>query len=519
MYRNSVDNTILYTPEDVVLFRESPFAAWMERLTLENPDHGIPPDLNTTPPHHRPERQDDIVATLRAEGRNVALIDWDQDETDRRTATLEAMRAGADFIVHGQLTVDALSGSASLLMRTSGYSELGDFLYIPCETQSRNTLHSAFRLCFVADLLHQVQGQLPPQLLIIRDGAEVVPLQTEEYIHYFRAVLRRFTQAMATFRKHRMPDPAESSHFGRWTECATEVLKQRALSEQRRSEEQVREPAEEAEIEVPQLKVANGAERRHHEGNETVHNGVAASMLASPVAAEANATGKNGAGHTLAEQARLLGPGSFRVASPTGHTPNLARYGRSQSAQEAANGRQPGHNRRSSDAALENLEFIGSSPTRMVLDIEPLARRADDIRPAPVPNLRESAKRDAPAPTSDIRQGPVRLAELEPKAPVFLPPDQIRVPEPPDERLKPHLRASNDVDRSTRSVIDLDSAPAPTLAPVVQRAEAEFERLIREDPIFRNAELNKPKIQLEEEQAQVSPFSNSLMTSGDFSDT
>ena len=50
MYRYSVDSTITYTSEDLVLFKESPFAAWMERLTLENPGHGILPDAGSTPP-------------------------------------------------------------------------------------------------------------------------------------------------------------------------------------------------------------------------------------------------------------------------------------------------------------------------------------------------------------------------------------------------------------------------------------------------------------------------------------
>ena len=50
MYRYAVDNAVTYTSEDLVLFRESPFACWMERLTLENPDHGIPPDLHSEPP-------------------------------------------------------------------------------------------------------------------------------------------------------------------------------------------------------------------------------------------------------------------------------------------------------------------------------------------------------------------------------------------------------------------------------------------------------------------------------------
>jgi predicted RecB family nuclease len=187
MYRYNVDNTVTYTPDDIVLFRESPFAIWMERLTLENPDHGILPDIHITQPKDTQESQEHIVATLRAEGRNVALVDRDMDESDRRTATMAAMRAGADFIVNGQLAVGTLSGGVNLLMRTSGYSQLGDFLYVPCETQASTDLQSAFRLSFFADLLQSLQGQLPPQMLIIRDGVDVVPLQTEDYIYYYRA--------------------------------------------------------------------------------------------------------------------------------------------------------------------------------------------------------------------------------------------------------------------------------------------------------------------------------------------
>ena len=64
MYRYSVDNAVTYTPEDLVLFKESPFASFMERLTLENPSHGIPPDVDSEPPRDTTQRQDEIAETL-----------------------------------------------------------------------------------------------------------------------------------------------------------------------------------------------------------------------------------------------------------------------------------------------------------------------------------------------------------------------------------------------------------------------------------------------------------------------
>jgi hypothetical protein len=75
MYRYSLDNAVTYTSEDFVLFRESPFACWMERLTLENPDHGILPDSHSVPPSNQMQRQDELADTLRAEDKNVRLVD------------------------------------------------------------------------------------------------------------------------------------------------------------------------------------------------------------------------------------------------------------------------------------------------------------------------------------------------------------------------------------------------------------------------------------------------------------
>ena len=329
MYRYTVDNAVTYTSEDFVLFRESPFACWMERLTLENPDHGIPPDVDSQPPGNSMERQDDIADTLRTEGRNVVLVDWDMEEARRRSVTLDAMRQGADFIVNGQLALGPLSGSSNLLMRTSGYSELGSYLYVPCDTQGKTSLHSAFRLCFLADLLHSLQGQLPPQMLIIRGGSDVMPLETEDHIYHYRAVKQRFMNAMREFRKHRMPDPAESSHFGRWSDCAHEVLKQRALNgEDPLSEEQF---APEQESIALQATAAEGA--------GVLAGGVESPVLAeeqhrplthASVAADARRAGEvqvqSDVGNTLAQQASMLAPTAFRQKSPAatpGQTQNI----------------------------------------------------------------------------------------------------------------------------------------------------------------------------------------------------
>jgi hypothetical protein len=545
MYRYIVDDVITYTPDDLVLFRESPFAVWMERLTLESPEHGIPPDLDSIANYHQSPKPDPgIVATLRVEGRNVILIDARKEEPARRAATLEAMRAGANFIVSGQLAAGNLSSVVDLLMRTSGFSDLGDFLYIPCDTRADKSLQSAFRLCFAADLLATVQGQLPPQMLIIRDGAEVIPLQTEDNIYYYRAVQKRFTAAMNEFRKHCMPDPGESAHFGRWAECASEVLKQRALMELRREEQQQAEPPQDTEQqeeravearleELPQLRVASGSGARSHYDREVAsrpefslaNNTARSSFLESSV------SDRSESGPTLAEQARMLRPGSFRNGTPPGHTPSLARFGKPRivPADTQDNLASTGQSARSDAlpavaADLEvRVDLIGGGPAADT--IVPDLGADESMRPAPAPNLRVTSPRQ-PA-VARGRADVVHLPELEPRPPVFLPPDMalsvdVGLPvSPPGERLHTQVRDQDEPASGASSVVDLDRAPVSTLAPVVQRAEAVFERLLRDDPIFAkvNADVPTSRLAQADGDTHATPFSNSLKTSEEFNDS
>ncbi|MCB1848912.1 MAG: hypothetical protein KDI04_16480 [Halieaceae bacterium] len=510
MYRYSVDNAITYTSEDFVLFREAPFACWMERLTLENPDHGIPPDLGSAAPRSSMERQDDLAETLRAEGKNVAHISWDKDEATRRSATLEAMRSGADYIVDGQLALGPLSGPANLLVRTSGYSELGDYLYTPCDTQARSRLHSAFRLCFLADLLHSLQGQLPPQMLLIRDGEDVQSLATEDHIYHYRAVKQRFMEAMRNFRKHRMPDPAESSHFGRWSDCAHEVLKQRLQRQEEQGLQQQEAPGEVAAegmlVEPLQQAAAGGA-------------AVAPPQRApSPVVAADTTTA-----YTLAEQAQRLqpgtykpGPGYFRLrqlkvggAGPSKPGSALAaRSGLKESPEVVPAAETPRHNRRASDKALQNLEFIGSSQFAPLLDAGPGPEAAPPPGSAPSPSLR-SPRRPAATLNQAVVSTPVNHASLggldweAPASEIT----QLREgdagpgePEPGE----PESEAAAEPAFESVSLVDRDSFHELSPPPVFTTADASYE--------------DEEQLESAQEPPVTRPFSNSIFNDPLFTD-
>ncbi|MFT4823986.1 MAG: hypothetical protein ACI9DH_000745 [Halioglobus sp.] len=265
MYRSDGDQSISYTVEDLLLFKESPFASWMERLTLENPLHGIAPDESgKTPGTHDSFGKQEDHKSFFANKVCVESVQWSDlvdhrsqqkvlgfgqryplseavsvpedfvvvakmDDVRRRQETLDAMRDGVNFIINAQLSVGPLSGDVDLLMRSSGASELGSYRYIPCDTREIERPHSAIALCYVADLLHSVQGVLPSKLLIIRGKREPVPLNTEDHIYHYRAVKQSFMSAQGLFKKHCMPNPEDSASFGRWSGCANEVMKRRVM--------------------------------------------------------------------------------------------------------------------------------------------------------------------------------------------------------------------------------------------------------------------------------------------------
>ena len=359
MYRYSIDQHIVYNAEDLVLFRESPFACWMERLTLDNPSHGIPVDVRPPALDAAEAVENALAQTLRLEGKDVIAIDSDADDAMRRTATLAAMRHGVNYIVNGQLAVGPLSGSVELLMRTPGFSELGNYLYIPCETEVSTVQDSAFRLCFLADLLHSLQGQLPPQVLVLRDETDVLPLQSEDYIYHYTAVKQRFMAAQNTFRKHRMPDPLESAHFGRWSDCANELLKQRALGLAPKHD--VEEEHEQDAEEIQQL-------QRVAQPVPAVATGTDSQYDMDAVAAQSRLHDNAQRAGTLVEQARMLEPD----ASPD----NL---------------------REQTVDSLQNLEFIGSSqfPPRIGESYNnQTAVEVTTFAEAPPPSLRNPANVD-----------------------------------------------------------------------------------------------------------------------------
>jgi hypothetical protein len=207
---------------------------------------------------------------------------------------------------------------------------------------------------------------------------------------------------------------------------------------------------------------------------------------------------------TLAEQARMVTPDTYlaglRAAGP-GSTPNLAEANRATGPAEQAG--HPQHNRRSSDVALENLQFIGSSRSAPSIGMEPAFTSEDASTGSgtPAPGVAPPVDRSPPADT---------LAPVEPQVTESLP-----------EQVKPHPLDSVGFNVSERSVVDLDAAPAPSLNPAQVNPASGFDVDSFDESDYGEADPSLGRFGEISENGMATrkgSFSDSLITSDDYED-
>ena len=227
-----------FSPAALKLFYESPYASWMEQLSLDNPDHGIKPDLLATgmgtASEVDPIRNKAFIDQLKAAGNQVILIDTGTHETGRQLNTVNAMRAGAHFIFNAHLCVVPLAGRADILVRTAGKSRLGGYHYVPAQFYHEDPALTDMpvELCCFVDMLEHLQGRRPEELLQITDPNSASPhiarLPAEHWMFDYRKLKIGYRKAQVEFDPEQMPDPGESRHWGRWSRHARKTLQRKA---------------------------------------------------------------------------------------------------------------------------------------------------------------------------------------------------------------------------------------------------------------------------------------------------
>jgi hypothetical protein len=227
-----------FTPADLKLFYQSPFASWMEQLDREFPDHGFVPDLVAegvgTEDEVSPAHNQAFLRQLVGHGNRVVSVSEEGSGSERQLQTLNAMRSGVNFIFNPFLSAPPLEGCTDFLLRSAGRSLLGDYHYTPAEFYYADPEHDVLpvQLCCMVDLLENIQTTRPAEVLRVCPTDATNPridrLLTQEFMFDYRKLKIRYRQARVAFDPSQTPNPQESKHWGRWSRCARKLLGQRA---------------------------------------------------------------------------------------------------------------------------------------------------------------------------------------------------------------------------------------------------------------------------------------------------
>ncbi len=145
-----------FSPSDLTLFMESPFASWMEHYALVSlthiPERDPSDDTMGVLLEKGEEHEKSVLTEFVAQGVKVVDI---SSSLDRETATVTAMQSRVEVIFQACLSCGSFKGFADFLVKVFGRSNLGDYHYEVWDTKLSNSLKPYFtlQLCCYEDLL------------------------------------------------------------------------------------------------------------------------------------------------------------------------------------------------------------------------------------------------------------------------------------------------------------------------------------------------------------------------------
>jgi len=226
------DGKYYYAPSDLTRYMESPFASWMDRYVLENPQCHIEKDgddaLMGLLQKQGYAHEDALENDFTAQGLSLLKINA-ESVADKYTQTILAMREGVDVIIQARLEHGCLAGYADFLVKVSGASKLGDYHYEVWDTKLSNKVKPSFviQLCCYADMLQAMQGKRPDHIVVALGNGEQERLQSKDYFYYYQSLKHSFLDEQKAFSSDQMADPSNSESWANWSEYAEGLLIER----------------------------------------------------------------------------------------------------------------------------------------------------------------------------------------------------------------------------------------------------------------------------------------------------
>ena len=225
MYKQAQHLT--FSPSDLTLYMESPFASWMERFAIECPGKASAKDdadaMMDLLQDKGGEHEHEVLLALAKEELSIANI---EGAADKVAATLEAMRSGVDVVFQAALEAGAFKGFADFLRKVPGESQLGDYHYEVWDTKLSKSLKPYFvvQLCCYTEMLEQAQGRRPEFITVVLGNQTHERLRTNDYFFYYQSLKQAFVSEQNGFDAAMQPDPADSQSWGNWSDYAQRQL-------------------------------------------------------------------------------------------------------------------------------------------------------------------------------------------------------------------------------------------------------------------------------------------------------
>ncbi len=212
---------IIYSPSDLVRFVASPFASWMDRYYLENPN-AVAPDEETEDQtliaRTGDEHERSVLEELKASGTTVVEISKD-DGAAARLETLSAIERKAPIIYQAALQNERFAGfSDFLLLDASERYQIWD-----TKLARSPKPYYVIQLCCYSEMFAAMTGgEMPEKFGIILGTKDKVQFRVEDFIHYYHQLKARFLAMQDGFTGDLAdrPEPLPGADHGRWTSHA-----------------------------------------------------------------------------------------------------------------------------------------------------------------------------------------------------------------------------------------------------------------------------------------------------------
>lgn len=212
---------LLYSPSDLVRYLASPFASWMDRYRLENPDLVRPDEesedqkliAQTGDQHERV-----VLDVLKSASPNLVEVPK-HDPVLARNQTFAAIGSKAPIIYQAALESGQFAGFADFLMLDG----LGRYEVWDTKLARSPKAYYAVQLCCYSEMLAAVTGgPMPYKFGIILGTKDRVEFRVEDFLHYYHCIKTGFLAMHDSFTGNLTdrPEPLPRADHGRWTSHA-----------------------------------------------------------------------------------------------------------------------------------------------------------------------------------------------------------------------------------------------------------------------------------------------------------